>query len=72
MGSLFRYVYVAFVITTVLIYTVYLRGSINRMTYRLSVRMTEENRLKQDLRQKQLRLESMINPVAISERMKAE
>ena len=69
MGFAFRLVYAILCLTAVLIFAVYLRGANNRTFYELRVYTAEENRLKQQLWRKQLRVESLINPAAISERL---
>ncbi|MHC4648086.1 MAG: hypothetical protein ACYTBJ_21715 [Planctomycetota bacterium] len=61
------FVFVVFYLTAVLIFTVALRGANNRTFYRLCAVSAEQNRLKQHLWQKQLQLENLINPAAISE-----
>ena len=65
----FRFVFVVFCFTAILIFAAYLRGASNRVFYKLWSINTEESRLKQQLWQKQLQLESLINPAAISERL---
>jgi hypothetical protein len=66
--SQFRFVFVVLFFTAVLIFTVYLRSSNNRVFYELCKYNVEQNRLKQKLGAKQLLLESLINPAAISQR----
>lgn len=68
--SQFRFVFVVFCFTAVLISAVYLRSAGNQVFYRLCECNAEQNRLKQDLGAKQLRLEGMINPSAISRRLR--
>ena len=68
--SQFRFVLVVFYFTAVLIFAVYLRGANNRVFYKLSQYNAQQNQLKQKLGAKQLRLESMINPSALSKRLK--
>jgi len=69
MKSRFHFVFVVFYLTAVLIFTVYLRSSDNRIFYKLCICSAEQNRLKQRLWQKQLQLESLINPAALSRRL---
>ena len=69
MGSQFRFVFVAFWITAVAIFAVYLRGANNHVFYKLCSVDTERGRVKQQLWQKQLLLESLINPDAVSQRL---
>ena len=67
--SQFRFVLVVFYFTAVLIFAVYLRGVNNRVFYKLSQYNALQNQLKQRLGAKQLELESLINPSALSKRL---
>jgi len=69
MGSRFRFIFVVFYFTAVLIIAVYLRGANNRLFYKLCTHRAEQGRLKQELGNKHLQLESLINPAAISQRL---
>ena len=69
MKSLFCFVFVIFCFTAVLIFTVYLRGANNHIFYTLCTYTAEQSRLKQQLGNKQLRLEGLINPAAVSQRL---
>ena len=69
MISRFCFVFVVFYFTAVLILTVYLRSADNRIFYKLHTIDIEQSRLKQQLWQKQLQLENLINPAAISQRL---
>jgi hypothetical protein len=69
MKSRFCFVFVVFCFTAVLIFTIYLRSANNRIFYKLCVQKTEQSRLKQELGNKQLRLENLINPAAVSNRL---
>ena len=69
MGLRFRFLFVVFYFTAILILTVYLRSANNRQFHRLCVARAEQSRLRQELAQKQLQLEGLINPAAISERL---
>lgn len=69
MRSRFRFVFVVFYLTAVLIFTVYLRSTGNHIFYKLCTCRLEESRLKQQLANKQLHLESLINPAAVSQRL---
>lgn len=62
----FRFVFVIFCLTAVMVFAVYLRGMNNRIFYELSKCRAEQVRLKQELSTKQLLLEKLINPSAIS------
>jgi len=65
----FRFCLVAFYFTAVLIFTVYLRSANNRIFNKVCTVNTEQGRLTQQLRQKQLQLEDLINPAAVSQRL---
>jgi hypothetical protein len=67
--SQFRFVFVVFCFTAVLIFAVYLRSANNRIFYELRAYNVDISRLKQELGTKQLLLESLINPAAISKRV---
>lgn len=69
MGSRFCFVLVVLFFAATLILAVYLRGSNHRTFYALQRHQVEQDRLRQELWQKQLRVESLINPAAISERL---
>ncbi len=69
MKSRFRFVFVIFYLTAVLILTICLRNANNRIFYKLCMRTAEQNRLKQELGNKQLRLENLINPASVSHRL---
>jgi len=69
MGSRFCFVFVVFYFTAVLILTVSLRSADNRIFYKLCTYKAEQSRLKQELWQKQLQLENLINPAAVSRRL---
>jgi len=63
----FRFYFVVFCFTAFLIITIYLRTSNNYIFYRLYTLNAQQGRLKQQLGGKQLRLEALINPAAITE-----
>ena len=67
--SQFRFVFVVFSFTAVLIFAVYLRSANNRIFYELCAYNVEQSQLKQELGTKQILLESLINPAAISQRV---
>jgi cytochrome c-type biogenesis protein CcmE len=69
MGSKLCLVLVIFFFTATLILTVYLRGSNHRVFYTVRRYRIEQGRLQQDLWQKQLRVESLINPASVSQRL---
>jgi len=64
----FRFVFVVLYFTAVLIFTVYLRSANNRVFNKLCAHESEQGRLIQELTHKQLELESLINPAAVSQR----
>ena len=72
MRSRFCFVFVVFYFTAVLILTLSLRSADNRIFYKLCTINAEQSRLKQQLWQKQLRLENLINPAAVSQRLDEE
>ena len=65
----FHFVFVVFYFTAILIFTVYLRSADNRIFYKLYTADIEQGRLKQQLWQKQLQLENLINPAAVSQHL---
>jgi hypothetical protein len=70
--SRFCFVFVVFYFTVILILTVSLRSANNRFLYKLCAINVEQSRLKQQLGNKQLRLENLINPAALSQRLNEE
>ncbi len=68
----FRFVFAAFYVTAVLIFTVYIRGANDHVYYKISKHRVEQNRLKQQIVNKQLLLENLINPAAVSESLSGE
>jgi len=69
MMSRFRFVFAVFYFTAILIFAVYLRSANNRIFYEFCRYRSEQSRLKQKLGTKQLLLEGLINPAAISQRL---
>ena len=67
--SQFRFCFVVFFFTVLLIIAVSLRNANNRIIYELCIYRSEVNQLKQELGVKQLRFESLTNPAAIQERL---
>lgn len=63
------FAFIVFYLAAVLIFTVYLRHANKQTFYQLCTYQAEQSQLKQELWQKQLRLESLINPAAISQRL---
>lgn len=58
-------VIVIFCVTALLIFTAYLRGINNRIFYRFYQCRLVENRLKQQLGNKQIQVEGLINPASV-------
>ena len=67
--SQLRLLYVTFFFTVVLIIAVALRNANDRIFYERCTYRSQVNQLKQELGVKQLRLESLINPAAIQQRL---
>ncbi len=65
----FRFVFVVFRFTAVLLLTVYLRSAGNRIFYEFCAVNAEQRQLRQQLGSKQLQLESLINPAAVSQQL---
>ena len=65
----FCFIFVVFCFTALSIFTVYLRSNCNQMFYKVCSVNVEQSRLKQKLWQKQLQLESLINPAAVAQRL---
>ena len=65
MKGRFSLLCMVFYFTVILIVTVFLRGTNDRIFYRLCVINAEQNRLRQQLWHKQLELEQLINPAAV-------
>jgi hypothetical protein len=62
----FRLVFVAFFFTSVMLFAAYLRNANDRIFYKICSARVAQNRLKQQLAAKQLRLENLINPASVS------
>jgi len=69
MTKRFCFVFAVLCVTFVLIFTVYLRSANSRIFYKLCAANSEKNRLKHQLAAKQLQVENLINPAAISKRL---
>jgi hypothetical protein len=67
--SQFRFVFAVLCLTAIFIFAVYLRDANNHVFYELCMYRADMSQLKQELGAKQLRLESLINPAAISQRL---
>ena len=68
----FHFLFIVFYFTAVLILTVSLRSTNNRIFYKLCGVTAEQGRFKQQLWQKQLELENLINPAAVSQYLDEE
>ncbi len=65
----FRLVFVAFFFTEVMLFAASIRNANDRIFYKICAARISQNRLKQQLAAKQLRLENLINPTSISEQI---
>ena len=65
----FRLVFVAFYFTSVMLFAAYLRNANDRTFYKICAARVSQNRLKQQLTGKQLRLENLISPASVSQRI---
>ena len=66
MKSQLRFIFIVFYLTAVSIFTVQLHTAQRSIFYQLRAVRNKESQLKQILWQKQLQLESLINPAAMS------
>ncbi len=64
-----RFVFAVFCLTAVLLAAIFLRDANNRVFYDLCKYRNELGQLKQQLGAKQLRLEAMTNPAAVTQRL---
>jgi hypothetical protein len=69
MASRLCFAFVIFFFAGTLILAVYVRGANHRVFYTLRRQTIEQNRLRQELWQKQLRLEALTNPASVSQRL---
>lgn len=69
MLSQFRFIFIIFAITAVLVLAVHVRATTSRVFYKFQVAYVTQNTLNAELKQKQLLLESLINPTAVSKRL---
>ena len=65
----FHLVFVAFFFTSVMMFAAYLRNANDRTFYKICAARVSQNRLKQQLAGKQLRLENLISPANVSQRV---
>lgn len=68
----FCFLVAVFYFAAVLLATVYLRASNDRISYKICRYTVEQNWLKQRLWQKQLEVEKLINPAAVSRTVTAQ
>jgi len=66
MNSQFRFVFGILCLTALLTITVYLRTEESRIVYRLCAVNAQQNRQRQQLWQKQIMVENLTNPAAVS------
>ena len=71
MRSQFRFIYIIFALTAVLVFAVHVRATASRVFYKFQVAHVKQNTLNAELKQKQLQLESLINPAAVSQRLES-
>jgi len=69
MLSQFRFIFVIIALTAVLVFAVHVRITGSRVFYKFQLAHTKQNTLNAELKQKQLQLESLINPAAVSKRL---
>ena len=67
--SQFRFFFVAFFFTMLLIFTVFLRNTNDRFFYERANYRVRINQLKQEIGVKHLQLEKIINPAAIQQHL---
>jgi len=65
----FRFVFVVFCVTILLLVAVFLRSSNDRMFYNLCRQQAQQKRLKQQLWQKELQVQMRLNPSEISQHL---
>ena len=65
----FHLVFVAFFFTSVMLFTASLRNANDRTFYKICAARVSQNRIRQQLAVKQLRLENMINPASVSKQV---
>ena len=68
--TIFRYIFVVLVLCFVCLAAIYLRREQNIAFYKFRTCQATQTRLKQQLWQQQLHLESLINPASVSEALK--
>lgn len=65
----FRLVFVALFFTLVMLFAASIRNANDRIFYKIMAARVSQNRLKQQLAARQLRLENLINPASVSEKI---
>jgi len=66
--SILRYIFIAASVAVVFIFVVHLRRQGSGSFYQFRSAYSQHNRLKQQLWQAQLQLESLVNPASVSQR----
>lgn len=69
MGAAWRFILMVLYFTAVLILAVHVRVANKRVFYKVCSYRAQRSQVKQELWQKQLRLETLTNPTAISQRL---
>ncbi len=69
MKSRWCFIFIVFYLTAISIFTVSVRSANNHIFYKLYVLSIEQNRLKQELWQKQLQVENLISPASLSKQL---
>ncbi len=65
----FRLIFVAFCFTSVMLLAASLRNANDRIFYKICSTRVSQNRMKQSLAVKQLRIENLINPASVSQQI---
>jgi hypothetical protein len=65
----FRLVFVALYFTSIMLFAACIRNANDRTFYKICAARVSQNRLKQQLAAKQLRLENLINPSSVSQQI---
>jgi len=65
----FRLIFVAFCFTSVMLFAASLRNANDRVFYKICAARVSQNRMKQQLAVKQLRVENLINPASVSQQI---
>jgi cytochrome c-type biogenesis protein CcmE len=71
MASRLCFVFVVFYLAAILLFAVWVRTANRRMFYNLRKIDAQQSRLKQQLWEKQLQLEGLVNPASVWERVES-